>query len=250
MRLPAFLLVLLLAIAVRAADSSPDKPAHPLVWDAMEKSIDVKPEDSAAEFQFTATNTSKETVEIVAVAPSCGCTVAETPPRPWKIAPGEKSSFKATVDFRGKHGTLSKAIFVHTPVGSQTLKVTIHIPDTPDSVRERNREMASVDRQAVFRGECATCHLVPAAQKMGDQLFQLACGICHLAEPRASMVPDLLVAREPRDAAFWQRWISEGKEGTLMPAFSKRHRGPLTDDQIASLVEYALAHLPSEPVKN
>jgi hypothetical protein len=64
------------------------------------------------------------------------------------------------------------------------------------------------------------------------------------------MVPDLLIARERRDSAWWQRWIAEGKEGTLMPAFAQARGGPLTEAQVASLVEFALSHLPTEPRKN
>jgi mono/diheme cytochrome c family protein len=248
---PRILLLLLFAvIRAAAADPEPAKRAHPLTWDAMEKSIDAKPEDGVATFKFTATNTSDQPVEIVGVQPSCGCTVAETPPRPWIIAPGAKSSFSATVDFRGKDGRFSKTIFVHTPVGTQDLHVTVNIPQSPETARERNRQMASVDRQAVFRGECASCHATPTVGKTGGELFQAACAICHQANPRATMVPDLMVARETRDAAYWQRWIGEGKEGTLMPGFAKRHQGPLSDAQIASLVEYALANLPTAPRAN
>ena len=87
------------------------------------------------------------------------------------------------------------------------------------------------------------------AQKTGAELFHTACGICHFAAPRASVVPDLLTAREPRDAAFWRKWISEGKEGTLMPAFAQAQGGPLTDQQIESLIEFALASLPTQPRK-
>jgi hypothetical protein len=68
-----------------------------------------------------------------------------------------------------------------------------------------------------------------------------------MAEHRASMVPTLLVAREPRDAAFWRKWISEGKEHTLMPAFAKEHGGPLTPEQIESLVEFAVTSFPKVP---
>ena len=245
-----YALFVLAFLPLRAAESETAKPPHPLAWDALEKVIEAKPGESTAEFKFTATNTSDQPVEIVAVAPSCGCTVADTPPRPWIIKPGEKSSFSATVDFEGKHGKVSKSLFVHTPVGAQTLIVTVDIPETPEAMRAQNRQRAAADRQAVFRGECASCHAVPTAQKLGNQLFQTACAICHLASPRAEMVPDLMTAREPRDAAYWRKWITEGKEGTLMPAFSRRHQGPLTDDQIESLIEFALASLPSEPRSN
>src|SRR5688500_10377216 len=98
MRVCIFLLLLLPASHLAAADSTPAKPAHPLSWDAMEKTIEAKPDEGAATFQFTVTNTSGQPVEIFSVQPSCGCTVAEMPSRPWIIAPGAQSSFKADVD--------------------------------------------------------------------------------------------------------------------------------------------------------
>ena len=68
--------------------------------------------------------------------------------------------------------------------------------------------------------------------------------------PAATGVPGFVdPAREPRDAAFWRKWISEGKEGTLMPAFAQAQGGPLTDQQIESLIEFALASLPTQPRK-
>ena len=80
-------------------------------------------------------------------------------------------------------------------------------------------------------------------------LFNAACSICHEADPRATMVPDLNVAREKRDAAYWRKWIAEGKEQTLMPAFHEKHGGPLSETQVESLVTFVLKNFPTEPVR-
>jgi hypothetical protein len=64
------------------------------------------------------------------------------------------------------------------------------------------------------------------------------------------MVPDLTVAKEKRDAAWWTRWIEEGRAGTLMPGFAKKHGGPLSETQVESLVEYLLENFAAEPKKN
>lgn len=247
---PRHLLVFFLSLLAAIAAEPGQKRAHPLSWDALEKSIDARPGDTTATFTFTATNTSSQPVEIVGVQPSCGCTLADTPPKPWIIAPGAKSSFTAKVEFAGKVGKFTKSIYVHSPAGSQSVQVTVNIPDSPEAARERNRQLASLDRQAIFRGDCASCHATPTVGKTGRDLFQAACAICHQSEHRASMVPDLMVAREARDAAYWQRWIADGKEGTLMPGFARRHQGPLSDAQITSLVEYLVAHFPTEPRTN
>ena len=245
-----FLLLFAVMVTRAFAAETPAPASHPLSWDAMEKNVEVKPGDDAAAFTFSVTNQSAARVEIAEIRPSCGCTVAEMPSTPWILEPGAKGSFNAVVDIRGKQGKFSKSLYVSSTGGAQMLTVTVNIPDSPDAARERNRQMAAHDRQAVFRGECASCHVAPTVGKMGEQLFQAACAICHLANPRASMVPDLLVAREPRDAAYWKKWIAEGKESSLMPAFAQAHHGPLTDAQITSLVEFALARLPTESRKN
>ncbi|HVU33457.1 MAG TPA: DUF1573 domain-containing protein [Opitutaceae bacterium] len=230
-----------------AAQDAAAAAANPLVWDAAEKTIPVKPSDGAADFDFTVTNTSKQPVTIEQIRPTCGCTVAEMPATPWVIAPGAKGTFSGYVNFRGKEGTFSKSLFVNSSAGTQVLTVTIKIPQLDDAQRKRNQEIAQANREAVFHGDCASCHLQPAIGRTGAELFTAACGVCHFAANRASMVPDLLTARQRRDAEFWRKWISDGKEGTLMPAWSKAKGGPLTRGQIESLVQFAMQTLPTEP---
>ncbi len=65
-----------------------------------------------------------------------------------------------------------------------------------------------------------------------------ASAICHDAKHRASMVPDLRVVDESRDAAYWREHITDGIEGTLMPAFATAKGGILSDEQIESLVKF------------
>jgi cytochrome c553 len=250
------ILLTLLLVAVLGAASepapqnTPQPPAHPLVWDAMEKTLEVKPDEKEAKFQFNVTNKSAVAVEVLHIEPSCGCTIAEMPRQPWILAPGEQGSFAAVVNYQGKQGKFSKTLGIHSTAGSQVLTVVINIPDTEESRRARNQHLALFNRQAVFQGDCASCHVRPTEGKHSAELFQVACAICHEANPRASMVPDLKIAREVRDAAYWERWIGDGKERTLMPGFAKKHGGPLSPEQIASLVEYAMSRLPTEPPKN
>ncbi len=243
------LMLALCAVApvVRAAGST---ATHPLVWDAMEKTSEPKPTDGAAQFVFQVKNASSVPVVIKEVRPSCGCTTVDLPPTPWALAPGAGGSVRALVDFRGKEGDLDKALFIASSAGAQTLLMHVKVPAMDEEARKRNQRVAAANRQAVFHDECALCHSVPAAGKEGAELFQAICGVCHLAPHRASMVPDLLAAREKRDAAWWTKWITEGKDGTLMPAFARAQGGPLTDLQIATLVDYLLANFPTEPRKN
>jgi len=244
---------MLLALTVRAlAATPPDAATAPhanaLVWDAMEKTINAKLGEGAAEFSFTVTNTSTHPVTINEVQTSCGCTLAELPATPpWKLAPGAHGTMAVTVNFGGKDGRVMKTVEVDSSEGLQTLLVNVNIPEPDDKQRERNRLVAQANRQAVFRGECASCHSAKIGTKTGGDLFQATCVICHVSQHRASMVPDLLVAREHRDAAFWTKWITEGRDSSLMPAFAQERGGPLTKKQIESLVDFLLKQLPTEP---
>jgi cytochrome c553 len=210
--------------------------AQPLVWDAMAKAFDAKPGDTNANFTFNVTNISPADVLINGVRTSCGCTVARLPALPWRLGPATNGQIEIAVDLRGKRGILSKVITVDASSGMQMLTVNVNIPE-PDE-RERNKMMAQADRQAIFRNECASCHAQPALGKKGEPLYAAACGICHDAAHRASMVPDLKALTKPADSAYWKSWIAHGKAGSLMPAFAKAEGGPLDEAQVESLVDY------------
>ena len=177
---------------------------------------------------------------INSVRTSCGCTVAKLPEQPWHIAPGGSGPIEVSMDLRGRRGVQSKSVTVESSSGIKSLVVKANIAEvnattTPeDGKRVNNLQAALADRQAVFKGDCASCHVEPAKGKMGAELYTAACAICHDAEHRAAMVPDLKV-RHPGTAYDWKTWIMYGRPGSLMPGFAKSEGGPLTDEQIASL---------------
>ena len=223
---------------------------HPLVWDAMQKTAAPKFEDGVARFEFHVTNTSERPVIVRQIRASCGCTTFDAPRMPWTLAPGARGTVKAAVDFLGKEGEIAKDLLIGTVEGTQRLVMVIQVPPMDPAMRERNQVLAAANRQAVFRGDCAACHAAPAESRFGIDLFEAVCAICHQSKHRASMVPDLIVAKERRDAAWWTRWIEEGRPGTLMPGFAQTHGGPLNEPQVQSLVDYLLANFPTEPKLN
>jgi mono/diheme cytochrome c family protein len=150
----------------------------------------------------------------------------------------------------GKSGVVVKTVTVHTDKGSKVLmvKTTIQAPP-PDTAaeamnRQRNQQIAMTDRQSVFKGDCAKCHVEPLIGKTGKELFTAACGICHEAEHRATMVQDLHQLKVAPNAEYWKFFIVNGKPATLMPAFSQAQGGPLSDAQIATLVDYLVKDFP------
>ena len=251
-------------VMLAAAQQPAAQPIAPrsdfLAWDADSKNIDAKPGELTARFIFYATNTSPDTVVVTNLQRSCGCTEATMPAHPWTLAPGAMGPIHATIDLRGKAGKISKLLTVQSTIGSKALSLNVQIPpatnlnlnltpnlnpspcptNRPNMDRKSNQQAASLDRQAVFKGDCAACHSNPTVGKMGHELYQAGCGICHDAEHRADMVPDLHTLKHPATAEYWTQWITASKPGSMMPAFAKAHDGPLNEQQIASLVDYLI----------
>ena len=190
-------------------------------------------------------------VTILNVHPSCGCTTAELPTPPWLLPPGTNSIIKVAVNLAGKSGMIFKSVNVATDKGKMDLMLRINIlpapPAPPMSEEERARGVAAakIDRQAVFKGDCVSCHAKNVEGKYGQVLFKEVCAVCHDANPRATMVPDLHNLKDPTSDEFWRTWVTSGKAGTLMPAFATSQGGPLTDMQISSLAVYLNQAFPS-----
>ncbi len=226
-------------------------PAGVFAWDAEIKEYDAKLGEVSAGFTFNLTNVSPNEVVIYTVSTSCGCTVARLPQQPWPLPPGTNGAIQVTADLKGKFGTIVKTVTVNTSAGSKMLTVKANIPVPPPQTqvagqmnRTANQRLALADRQAVFKGDCASCHVEKGKGKLGKDLYVASCGICHDAEHRASMVPDLHAPKQPTSRDYWHNWITAGKVGTLMPAFAEEHGGPLTKTQIASLVDYLSSDFP------
>lgn len=217
-----------------------------LAFDAITQEYTTKPGEMEAKFNFNVTNVSSGEVIVNGVQTSCGCTVAQMT-FPWKLAPGTNGVIPLTMNLAGKSGTVFKSATVLTDKGQKmlTVKANMTPPLTMGDDREKNRLTAAANRQAVFKGDCAKCHVEPVIGQMGKVLYDKACGICHEAVHRATMVTDLRT-KVPSNAEYWKFNIVHGKPGTLMPAFSQTEGGPLSDVQIASLVEYLVKDYPTD----
>ncbi len=228
---------------IRSAVVTPPKQETALAWDGLVKEMNLKPGETSGRFSFSFTNTSPEEVLIHFVRTSCGCTTTKLPTLPWHIPPGGSGSFEVDMDVRGKNGVVTKTVTVDTSAGYRYLTVRASVPAATGNVmaaaeRSRNLQIALADRQAVLKGECAPCHVTPGLGKMGAELYDAVCGVCHEAEHRASMVPNLRALSRPLSAEEWRRIIRSGKKDSLMPAFAAAEDGFMTDAQIESLVQY------------
>jgi mono/diheme cytochrome c family protein len=224
-------------------------PAGILAFDSENKEYIAQAGELNCPFVFHATNISPATVVITHVQTSCGCTTAKLQ-LPMTLAPGASAEIPLNMNVAGKTGQVIKGVTIHTDKGFKGLTVKTDIrPPAQDAAtmamnRERNQQLASADRQAVFKGDCAKCHVEPLIGKTGKELFTAACGICHEAEHRATMVTDLHNLKITPNAEYWKFFIVNGKPATLMPAFSQAQGGPLSDAQVNSLVDYLVNEFP------
>ena len=226
-------------------------PPEIIAWDSSDKAVSVTFGEPNAKFEFFFTNVSSAPVTVFAVTSSCGCTAAQVPPMPWVLPAGTNTSFVANMALAGKAGTVIKTVSFATDKGTKHLLVRTTINPMPNGAptmapgaREQNQIAALSDPTAVFKGDCASCHVEKAKGKHGLELYAAACGICHDAEHRGSMVPDLRIAKTGRDVNYWQSWIAAGRKGSLMPPFAQANGGPFTDEQVKALSVFLTSNPP------
>lgn len=123
-------LALVVALPLLAApQEAPPKPApEALKWDAESKTAALKPGEVNAAFEFTATNVSKDEVAINALRTSCGCTVAQLPSTPYRLAAGSNVTISVSMNLAGKQGAITKSVTVESSAGSKTLLVSATVP--------------------------------------------------------------------------------------------------------------------------
>ncbi len=227
--------------------------SNPMVWDALEKTNSLPFMTNVTYFTFFVTNKSSVSAMILSNETSCDCTAATTVEHlPWELKPGDGGAMSVLVNVRGKYGLVTKTVTVYTSHGTQMLTVNVDIPISPApfnvSARLKDQMASQKDRQAVFGEHCAACHAWPSVGRTGETLFQSACGICHVSEHRAQMVPDLAALKRETGADYWRMNIIFGKTNSLMPAFAKTEGGILDTNQIESLVAYLVGKYPSKKV--
>jgi hypothetical protein len=119
---------LVAAIALVTTLSAFAAPPAALKWDSEHKQATLKAGEVDAKFEFTATNTTKDEISISALKTSCGCTAAQLPTTPYKLAPGSNVTISVAMNIAGKQGQITKTVTVESSAGSQVLLVSATAP--------------------------------------------------------------------------------------------------------------------------
>ncbi|HEV7926456.1 MAG TPA: c-type cytochrome [Verrucomicrobiae bacterium] len=230
--------------------NTPDVAA--LAFDAESKEYDASPGERVAPFTFNVTNIWTNDVLVERVHGSCGCTTATMPADPWRIPPKGGGPVQVRVNLAGKMGLGTKTLTFYykllpdmATVNVRVVNLVVNVPPPPSALgtmSEADRKAAMIkavaDAQAIFKGDCARCHVDKGRDAMGQELYAADCGICHESSHRERIVPDLHALKQETDFDYWKMIITMGKPHTMMPAFATAQGGPLTEAQIVSLATY------------
>ncbi len=146
-----------------------------------------------------------------------------------RLGPGETGEIKAVVQTKGKRGLVTKTVQVRTndpehPLTILKMKARIRDP------YHQNIQSAT----AIFGEPCRACHVEKGIGKKGVVLFRADCIMCHRRGKKAGSLSGM----KKLSKKDLERIISFGKEGTMMPGFASVAGGPLTEQQINSLIRY------------
>lgn len=199
--------------------------------------------DSKIPAHFLIYNVGGKHLRINDVQTSCGCTLAQLSKK--LIAPGDFARIDVTLDTSIKLGKVRKQITVKSNDPQRPeLPLFLVGQVLPKKMASHAQvTLTPQDKLVLFKGDCATCHVQAGKGKTGQALFVADCAMCHgiNGQGHLSAGPSLL-GRNYDDEATAKRArtiIATGSPNSpQMPPFSQKQGGPLTDDEIDSLVAF------------
>jgi mono/diheme cytochrome c family protein len=199
--------------------------------------------DSKIPATFLLYNKGGKHLRITDIQTSCGCTLAKVSKR--VIAPGDFTKLQVEMDTSIKLGEVRKEITI-TSNDPDRPKLSLFL--TGKVLPKKMQGHAQINLKAqdplvLFKGDCATCHVKPGIGKTGKALFLADCAMCHgsTGQGHQHAGRPLLDLNYNNDETLKtiRKVIAEGSPNSpQMPPFSNSKGGPLTEDQIDSLVNF------------
>ena len=195
------------------------------------------PSDAKQAFTWAYHNDGTGPLTIIAMIPSCGCTVSAAEPK--TVPPGGSGALSVSYDPSGQSGDVRKSLTVVTndPVHAHTI-LTIRAKVLANEVPTSSTGHPRFTGQSLLMGACAKCHAAPATGKTGASLWSAVCAMCHGETAEGASAPGLRAADylASHDDASLVQAVAYGTANPRMPGFSNLMGGPLDDAQVASLV--------------
>ncbi len=213
-----------------------------LVTPALTVDLGLIPMEEHVGTDLPISNHGGQLLTIKKVSSSCGCTVAKL--KSSSLKAGASTMLHIEMDTRLKLGPIEKTIDIESndpvhPLVSVKVVAQVH----PTEKQKTHSGMLKVaDKLALFKGTCKTCHVDKGVGKTGQELFIADCGMCHGVDAKGGVSPSLLGLdyEKPATLAYVRGMIANGSSTNpaMAPFSQKFHGGPLSEDQIDSLVNF------------
>ncbi len=194
--------------------------------------------DEKVEFDWPYHNEGDGPLKILRTRSSCGCTMTLLDGE--VIEAGNTGKLKIAFDPAGQHGSVTKTLSVVTnDPERQRVLLTVKAKVLPVDTPTVEGDHPPITGQSLLMGDCATCHAAPAEGKSGEELYTAICAMCHGVDGTGISAPSLRHPSylESRSDQELNEGIAFGTTNPRMPGFGQLMGGPLTEDQIDTLVK-------------
>jgi len=214
------------------------------------------PNNQAVEHVFKVKNTGDRPLVITAVRTSCGCTAAMMESS--VIEPGGTGNLRVSFNPRGGKGPVMRTVNISSnDPDNPALQIKVSASpvaagevDKPQPPPKRTHELRPL---LSFGGKCAKCHAPAGKAVKGRFLFEAVCAKCHGARGEGVVIGEDrlgtrigLGAMAVRTKEGLRRIITEGSGHPWMPGFGSEFGGPLSLEQVDSLVAFIMKDLKTE----
>ncbi len=193
---------------------------------------------------FKVSNTGSGVLQLHDPYSSCGCTVPTLTKH--LLKPGEQTELVVVVDTAMKQNKIVKAIYLSSndPV-RHTVPIYLSM-----NVKDPHIGMTGDVGVKIFNEErCAACHVSKGVGLYGSELYEADCAMCHGKNAQGAVGPALLGPYDnPTFKDSIEQIISYGsKTHRSMPGFLAQSGGPLSKEQIDSIMQYLAGISKSKP---
>jgi cytochrome c553 len=199
--------------------------------------------DQKARTEFLIYNQGGKHLRLFRVEPSCGCTVPSISQQ--VVAPGDFARISVVLDTSLKLGKIRKKLTLYSNDAKRPQLPLFLIGKAEPGKMAGHAPIAMVsrDRLALFKGNCASCHVQQGVGKTGQALFVADCAMCHGLNAQGNLPsgPSLLKGSgdDEHEMDRLTHVIAQGSaHNTQMPPFSSQNGGPLNQAQIDSLIVF------------
>lgn len=205
--------------------------------------VDLGKVEAAAEVpcSFTVINAGKAPLTVTEAKSECGCTATNF--KGAVLKPGASVKLDIVVDTTMKQGPVTKDMVVYSDDPARPISRLFITMD----VKNAHGTMSLKDRTKVFTAErCKRCHVDEGVGQFGKELFEADCAMCHRKQESGILSGPLIESvdySDPLLSAHAREVIAHGsKTNPSMPGYLDSAGGPLSKEQVDSLVKYLSKH--------